>query len=55
MSLGSVAYAALAAGAASVAIASAMKEFSLKRRRVFDIYRKYEDEMSKRRLRDLVR
>jgi hypothetical protein len=37
------------------AIASTMKEFSLKRRRVFDIYRKYEDEMSKRRLRDLVR
>jgi hypothetical protein len=37
------------------AIASAMKEFSLKRRRVFDIYRKYADEMSKRRLQDLVR
>jgi hypothetical protein len=37
------------------AVASAMREFSLKRRQVFNIYRKYAGEMSKRRLQDLVR
>jgi hypothetical protein len=37
------------------AIASAEQQFRLKRRRVFDIYRKYADEMPKHRLHDFVR
>ena len=37
------------------AVASAMEEFSLGRRQVFNICRKYAHEMSTRRLRDLVR
>jgi len=37
------------------AVASAMGEFSLGRRQVFNICRKYAHEMSTRRLRDLVR